>query len=111
MHVTHPRRFSGKRRAGVRERARWRESDAEAAWRAGARSAGDRFGVGDGESPEFAAGSCDALLLPPVPFLCCLSEVKLIHPLLHIAPSCPQGRAGRRLLAFWCFGTSRPASN
>jgi hypothetical protein len=64
--------------AGGRMRVRCKESDAEVVWRAGGQSAGDRFGAGDGESPEF-------------PFLCRLSEVKLIRPLLCIAPSCPQG--------------------
>jgi hypothetical protein len=49
--------------AGPAANQRRRESNAEAARRAGARSAGD------GESPEFATGSWDAPLLLPVPFI------------------------------------------
>jgi hypothetical protein len=38
-------------------------------------------------------------------------EVELIRPLLRISPACPQGRAGRRLLALRRLCASSPASN
>jgi hypothetical protein len=52
-HVTRPRHFSSKKQHAGRQK----ENDAEATRSRGARLVGHRFGVGNDDSPKFAARS------------------------------------------------------